>query len=242
MKKLLIPTIGLLTLALIATSCASVVASGKDNVRTMNVSGVGTVLLEPDIARVNIGVRSQSLEIAEALEENNTSAEAIFQSLTDMGIEKSDIRTSNFNIYPQQDYRPLEMGEGGEIQTTFVVENTLFVTVRDLDSLGEVLSVVIDKGANTIYGVTFDVEDKTAAVAEARLLAIDNAKEQAQAIADTAGVKLGAIHFISIDEGGMTPLTREFAVEQGLGGGGSVPISEGSLTIRVTANLTFEVE
>ncbi len=242
MKKIIIPILGVLTLALIAASYLPG-GSNAGNVQSMSVSGVGKVLLEPDIARVSIGVRSQSQEIAEALEENNTSAEAIFQTLTDMGIDKSDIRTSNFNIYPQQDYRPFEMGESEEPQITFVVENTVSVTVRDLNSLGEVLSKVIDKGANSIYGVSFDFEDKTAAVAEARKLAIDDAKEQAQAIADTAGVTLGAIHFISIDEGGMAPLTREYAaMEQGMGGGASVPISEGTLTINVTANITFEFE
>jgi len=46
-------------------------------VRTLNVSGSGEIRLEPDIARVNIGVRSQSQDIAEAFEENNAAAEAI---------------------------------------------------------------------------------------------------------------------------------------------------------------------
>lgn len=241
MKKMYLLVAALLTFSVLITGCSLIpTASTEKPIRTMDVSGSGIIELTPDIARVNIGVRSQSPNAADALEENNASAEGIIKSLMAIGIEQQDIQTRNFNIYPQQNREP---GPDGEIEERqiFVVENTVSVTVRNLDSLGEVLAAVVEEGANTIHGVTFDVQDRESALEESRKLAIDDAKAQAQAIAETAGVSLGPIRTISINEnGGIVPVPR--AVEMEMPQGGSVPISTGQLTIRVTADLTYEIE
>lgn len=241
MKKTLLSAATLLIITVFLTGCGSLSPSeGSQSVRTMSVSGRGTVELSPDIARVNIGIRSQSPDVAQALKENTANAEAIIQKLLDLGVEQNDIQTRNFNVYPQQNQQPGPEGEVEETQT-FVVENTVSVTVRDLDSLGEILSTAVQEGANTIHGVTFDVEDRETAVEEARGLAIENAKAQAEAIAETAGVVLGPVHSIRINEGSPTPVARAVEMEAAQGGG-AVPISGGQLTIRVTANLTFQIE
>ena len=242
MKRKILPVTFLIIFTALITACGVLTPAGSEaSTRTMNVSGTGTVELSPDIALVNIGVRSQSPDVAEALEENNSTAEAIMQQLMDLGIESDDIQTRNFNVFPQQERQP---GPEGELEETqiFVVENTVSVIVRDLDALGEVLTAVIQEGANTIHGVRFDVEDREAAYAEARGLAIEDARAQAQAIAESAEISLGAIHAISINEnGGPMPVERAVAMEAPQGGG-AVPISGGQLTIRVTANLTYEIE
>jgi len=242
MNKKILVFLSLLSLTAFISGCVSAPAASTGPAkRTMDVSGSGTVELSPDIARVNIGVRSQSPDIAEALNENNATAETIIQNLSDLGVERNDIQTRNFNIYPQQDRQPGPEGEFEETQT-FVVENTVSVTVRDLDSLGEILSAVVREGANTIHGVSFDVEDREDAIEEARGLAIEDAQTQAQAIAEAAGVDLGPIHSININGRSSAPMPRTMEMEAAMGMGGDVPIEGGQLTIRVTANLIYEIE
>lgn len=244
MKKTLLTAFTLSLIALLISGCAGTGVS-SEIVRTINVNGKGEIRLAPDIARVNIGVRSQSREIAEAFEENNAAAEAILSKMESMGVDRSDLRTSNFSVYAQQDYpRPITEDiedEVPEMQTTYVVENSVSVTVRDLDTLGDILSAVVAEGANTIYGVTFDIADPSAAREEARQIAISNAREQAEAIAGDAGVKLGDLHAISISEGEPVTIERAAAMEMAQGGGG-VPIESGNLTIIVTANLSFQID
>jgi uncharacterized protein YggE len=210
----------------------------------MQVTGTGIINLEPDIARVNIGVRSEASEAAEALQMNNTRIEAVIESMKDLGVATEDIQTRNFSIYSQQNQQPREeMMEEGKEQVpsrTYVVENTVAVTVKNLDALGEILSAVVEGGANTIYGITFDIEDRESARQEARLLAIDDAKSKAADIADDAGVSLGEIQIIDINESNNFFLEREeMAAAEMPQGGGSVPIESGTLTIRITANLTY---
>ena len=242
MKKTLLSLALLTTLAAFITGCTGTLnTSDNDTLRTIKVSGTGKVKLKPDIATVNIGVRSQSTEIIEAFRENSEIAENIIQKLIEMSVEQKDIQTRNFNIYQQQNPRFNEEEE--EPTTSYVVENTIAVIVRDLDALGEVLSTMVSEGANTIHGITFDIEDREAAVEEARQLAIEDAKSQAEAIADAAGVKLGEVRSINIDQnGGITPRLAFAVAEEAAIGGGDVPISSGSLTIQVTANFVYDID
>ena len=237
-KNLLIISV-LLAVALVATGCAtSQLPASESATKSMNVSGLGTVFVEPDVAYINIGVQSRNSEANLALEENNANANAIRNALLDLGVEDKDIQTSNFNIYRQQT-QPMTPEE--EAENIFVVENTVSVAVRQLDSLGEVLSAVVRQGANTIYGITFSIEDSSTAIKQARELALENAKAEAQAIADAAGVKLGKITSLNINESA-TPMAREAAVETAQGLGGSVPVSAGSLSVQVTVYVTYEFD
>jgi uncharacterized protein len=270
MKKNFISIIAIVFLGIMIVGCTQLeTSSGK--LHTLNVSATGTVDLEPNLALVRIGVHSQSSDVAEAFEDNNSKADAILQTLMELGVAKEDIRTSNFSIYSQRIQPPREeeswmpeedivteeaVPEEGEILEealeedsdddtvlTYFVENTVSVTVRDLDSLGEILTAVVEEGANTIYGVTFDIEDKEAAIEEARQKAIADAQAQAAAIAETAGVNLGAIQSININESEMAlPKYEAYAMEEAAqASGGSVPISSGTLKVRVTVDISYEI-
>jgi uncharacterized protein YggE len=122
----------------------------------------------------------------------------------------------------------------------FVVENTVNVTVRDLTSLGAVLTAVVEAGANNIYGINFNVEDREAAVAEARKLAIEDAKAKAQAIAEESGVELGEIISISVYSGS-TP-TMYYDAKGGAYSEAAVPIAAGTLSITMEASLTYSIK
>lgn len=240
MKKTLIAIFAVLALAVLMTGCSALQTTTVSNeeVRTLNASGTGTVYIVPDIARVSIGVNTQNEDAAIALSENTQDVNAVMQTLTNLGVAENDIQTSNFYVYQQTNYNyeNMEMGAESEPQTVFVVQNTVSVVVRDINSLGEILAAVVDQGANSINGVSFDIEDPTAAYAEAQQKAIDEAASQAQEIADAAGVTLGEITYINVSDGYTTPTDMVMAER---GAGGSVPISSGTLTIQVTASITY---
>ena len=126
--------------------------------------------------------------------------------------------------------------------TFYVVENTVYVTIRNLDGIGTILDLVANTGANSINGVYFDLSDKTSAQEQARQLAIEEAKKQAEQIASLTGVKLGKLISINVYTSGGAPNMVE-----GKGGGGtamagtSVPVSTGQMTITADANLVYEI-
>jgi len=238
-KTLLIVSISLIAiLALTACTTPSVSVSSTPQVRTLSANGTGEVYLVPDVAYINVGVRVDADEVSQALSKNNIQANEISQALQALGVEQKDIQTSNFNVYPMMDY-----GIDGQVtRRYFVVENTVYVTVRDLSKLGNLLDAVVRSGANTINGISFDVLDKVAAEAQARDAAIENAKAEAQAIAKAAGVKLGEVQSVYVNTSrGTTPVYEA----KGIGGAAapsSVPVAAGQLMITVDASLTYEIK
>ena len=238
----------LLSLAAVLTlsACSAVpivqaADEGKPVVRQLSTVGQGKVYLVPDLAYVYIGVRSEAATVAEALKLNNTQAQAIQKALTDLGVDVKDIQTSAFNVYPQQQVNPREPN-ATETKTTYVVENTVNVNVRDLSKLGGLLDKVVESGANTINGIQFDVKDKAKALSEARKQAIDDAKAQATELAQAAGVTVAAIQTMNVYTGG-----QPGPVYQGKGGfavatDSSVPVSAGQLLVTADANITFEIK
>lgn len=235
-SKISLILISLATVVILA-ACAPT-ASDSEAVRSLSVSGTGQVSLTPDIATINIGVRTEADEATDALEENTAQANAISQVLQDLGVLEEDIQTSSFYVYPSERYN----SETGETEGTyFVVENTVNITVRDLDSLGEVLSTVVEAGANTIYGISFDVDDQETAIAEAQELAIQDAYSDAEAIADAAGVELGELISISVSSGSSYSTSYETSVEV-VEEGSSVPISTGLVTITMSCSASFSIQ
>lgn len=237
-KPVFIFLLGVLMVAMLA-ACQPVDKTqpqGYNMLPQINVNGTGKVYLVPDIAYVYIGVRSQADDVATALNENNAQAQAIANTLKERNVAAEDIQTTAFNVYPQQEYLP-----SGEIGKTFyVVENTVFVKVRELQNLGSLLDAVVRSGANSINGISFDVQDRASAEAEARRLAIEDAKAKAVELAANAGVELGDLYSASVySSGGAMPV---FEAKGGAAYDSTAPIAAGQLVIQADANMTYYIK
>lgn len=232
----------ILVAATLLSGCAGVpVAPSAAQPHTMSVNGSAQVMLSPDIAYISIGVHTEAPEATAAVSNNNSLSKAVMDALAAQGIEAKDIRTTNFNIYPMDQYNP---NTGEKIGSVFSVDNTVHVTMRDLTKIGATLDAAIAAGANSVYGISFDVENKDAALAEARVKAVENARSQAEQLAQAAGVTLGDITSISYYNSSPSPVYYD---NKGVGGAGypaaaSVPISGGQLTITVDVNVSYEIK
>ena len=207
------------------------------SLRTIAVTGTGEVILVPDMAYINVGIHTEAEDVTSAVSANNQQAADITAAIISMGVEEKDIQTSNFNVYSMNRYDNMS----NVIGTTYAVDNTLYLVVRDLTKLSEMLDTALGAGANQIYGIRFDIADRSGAIARARDLAIQDAGAKAAAAANTAGVALGKIHSISIvNTSYVQPLAG-----YGRGGGAaedttSVPISAGQIVVTANADLVYE--
>lgn len=224
-----------LVLALVLSACGPALSAQP---RTLDVSGNGTVYLTPDIAYLYIGVHTEEPAIATAVSNNNTQTTALVDALKNAGVAEVDIQTSNFSVY--KSYDKLTDQQTG---TPYAVDNTVYVTVRDLTTLGSLLNTAVEAGANNINSITFDVADKTAAMTQARQKAMANASSLASELAQTAGVQLAEIQNVSYSDNSPNPYSY------GMGGGGgaaapnaSVPIQPGLTQITVTVSVTYSIK
>jgi uncharacterized protein YggE len=224
----------LLALAVLLSACGPTATSAAP--RILSVSGTGTVYLVPDIAYLYVGVHVEDADIAAAVERNNLRAQTLMETLVDLGVASEDIQTSNFSVWSYDEYDDM-----GVQFTNYSVDNTVYITVRDLSQLGTLLNAVVEAGANNINSITFDVADKTAALTEARQLAMANADALAEELAQTAGLSVGEIQSISYSEYYPSPY-------YGMGGGGaameaaSVPIQPGQMEVSVSVSVTYAIK
>jgi len=217
---------------------ANAQATPTETPRTINVTGNGKAYLTPDIAYINIGVHTENKDAAEAVGSNNTQSQKVADALKKFNIDPKDIQTTNFSIYPQQQVDP----NGKVTGVTYMVDNTVFVTLRDISKIGEVIGAAVDAGANSINSIQFDAADRSKALSEARKAAVADALAQAKELASAAGVTLGDIQTINSYGGQPMPVFDAKGYGGGVAAAGSpVPVSPGQLVLTLDVNIVFEI-
>jgi hypothetical protein len=227
----------LLVTAALLSACGTASYTGQQP-RLISVNGRAEIKITPDLAYISIGVHTEDTTAKEAVAMNNSQAQAVIAALKEQGIAAEDIQTTNFSIYPYEKWGP----EGQSLGTYYSVDNTVYVTLRDVDTLGSVLDEAITAGATNVSGISFDVEDKEALIAEGRTLAVADARSQAESLAEAAGVTLGEVYSLSYYNSWPTPYYYD---TKGYGGAvmeASVPVSPGQLTLTVDVSISYEIK
>lgn len=154
------------------------------------VQGEGRISVAPDQAIINLGVRENAQTAQAAMDAMAQSVSGILAALEAQGIAAADQQTSRFYLNPL--YNEARLEQGRQI-TGYEAGNAVTVTVRDLENLGAILDAVIATGGNDFNGLSFGLQDDTAAVEEARKAAVADAMMRAKVLAEAAGLELGAV-------------------------------------------------
>ena len=201
-----------------------------DNDNTVSVSGSAQVALKPDIAYVTLGVLSADSDFKKASAANDTAMAKVLSAVKAQGVEDKDIQTVNYSINPRY-------SADGKTITGYEVNNSVRVKVRSLDKLGAVLSDATTAGANSAYGLSFDVEDREAAYNQALTMAIKDAKQRAETLAKSAGTTLGTVLSVS-ESGGYTPYPIFVTWDKAA----ASPMSPGSLNVSASVSVTYALQ
>ena len=210
----------------------SVVTQKQD---LFTVTGEGKVTVVPDTAVIDLGITVNRPTVKAAQNEANSVINAITQAIKDLEIAAKDIKTSNYSVYPQYNY-----DEGPNRITSYQVNASLTITIRDFDKVNQVIDSATSKGANTVSGIQLTVdEDKTKQLLQqARELAIKEAKAKAESLARAAGITLSKI--VNIQEGYSNPRPIYAKEMMAVGGGGDTQIQPGSTDISTSVTLFYE--
>lgn len=203
--------------------------------RTIQVSGSGEVNVQPDRARVRLGVETEAESAQDALQLNNEQMSSVIDTLMEAGIEEADIQTEVLRLEAMY-----ESGEdlNSRPLTGYRASNVVLVTVQDLAALGDLLDTAVAAGGNSLQGIQFDVTDQAQFEEAAREAAMTNAQDKAEQLAELAGVELGAVRTI-IETGFSAPVSASVVREESLAAG--VPVQPGRQTIQASLQVTWEI-
>ncbi len=160
---------------------------------TVSVTGNGRSTVKPDRVTFNAGVQTVAPTVEEAVNQNNARVAAVIAALKKNGATDADIRTSNFAIWPQQDY---SQGKLPRI-LGYQVSNNVTVTRKEVADAGKLLQAAVSAGVNQASGLTFEVSDPAKGRDEGLRAAFDDARAKASLLAQAAGRSLGRAISIS---------------------------------------------
>ena len=197
----------------------------------MVVSGEGKATAIPDVAKISAGIQDSGTSLIAVQNSVDKKSQNLVSALKNLGINDRDIKTTSYNIYPQQNYQT-----NPPTITGYQVSVNYEVTVRKIDQVNSILTTVTEAGANLVGGVTFDLSNtaKQKALDSARNDAVKIAKENAESLARASGVTLGKI--INISENQNSAPRPILMTEK------STPNTQpGEAEVSLTVSLSYEV-
>ncbi len=198
---------------------------------TITVTGQAEKQEKNQVARFTAGVSALNEDKNQAVATVNQNVREITQAVKDFGVPEENIKTQNIRINQRQ--------EPSDQAGQWDVSNSIEIKLVDADRAGELADLLAASEATNVYGPNFSLESGDLDDSDLMASAIENAREKAQAAAESSGQKLGEI--ISVTEGGSSNIGIPRTLMEGLGGGGT-PVEPGSTTVSQTVTVVFELK
>lgn len=237
----------LAAVALFATS--ALVADDAGEARTVTVNGDAEIRVVPDEVVLTVGVETFNLDLTSAKTENDARVNGVIDATEKHGVPRERVRTEYLSIEPRYDQEWERRKFLG-----YLVRKTVVIRLREIDKFEPLLSSILVAGANYVHGIDFRTTELRKHRDQARALAIDAAREKAEALAQQLGENIGRVR--SIQEGhsgwwswygswwgsrwgGMSQNVIQNAPPSGGGAGG--PTSPGQIAVNARVTVTFEL-
>jgi uncharacterized protein YggE len=197
----------------------------------ISVSGTGTVTAYPNEADLQFSVRTQNQSAAYAAAENGAIMTRVFDALSSIGVNSSDIKTTSYSlsqIYDSVNYTKL-VGYAAVNSVEVIVEGP------KLSSVGKIVDAIVGAGANEVDGITFtfNENDYNSLQAQAYQMAVKDANAQASAIVSSLGGVIIGVASASTNYGILPQPVMYNGVKA------STPIAPGPQQVTATVNITY---
>lgn len=227
------------------------IGGGAPASNVISFDGKGEVSATPDLATISFTIIENATEMKNAQNKVTAKESAVLAFLDKSGIAKKDIKTEYYSSYPKYDYgTPCYGGYGMPCTqsepkiTGYTVSENVSVKVHDLTKAGDIVKGIGNVGVSDMSGPNFSIEKEDALKAQARKMAIEEAKKKAESLSRDLGVHL--VRIVNFSENGNYPTyygKEMMATADGMGGAPSpspeLPTGENKITSNVT--ITYEI-
>jgi len=204
----------------------------------LDVVATGEVTRIPDIVRIGAGVVTQAPTAVEALRQNAVRIERVRAALARAGIAARDIQTSTISLQPDYAY---EQNQPPRL-TGYRASNEVSVRFRDIAESGRILDALVAEGANQINGPNLGIDRPEAALDEARVQALANARARAELYARSLNMRVRRVLLVSETGMAMPPPTPVMMMRGRADSAAETRIEPGEQTLTVTLTVSFELE
>jgi uncharacterized protein YggE len=240
-----------LGLAAIATLLILAPQARAQEEARITVTGEADVRVVPNEVVLMLGVETDDLDLSAAKAENDARMSRVIAAAKDAGLPENLIRTDYLGIEPRYDFDGRQ-----RIFLGYWVRKSVSLTLRDIDAFEDLLSNVLEVGANYVHGINFRTTELRAHRDRARSLALEAARQKAEMMAGELGHQVGATVLIREDRsawwssyggwwgGGRGAYMSQNVVQNAPGGGGTSEgvTAPGQISVTAHVSVTFELE
>lgn len=212
-------------------------------VRSITVQGESRKMVQPNQVAIIFGIESRDKDVANAQKVNDQAVRKVLNLLKEFKIADPDVQTTFVQLTPQIQHQYPEGRGTQDKPVLYIARKEMHVLLRDIQKYSPLLTGLIQNGVNQIQQIQFLHSDKVKFKNEARLLALRNAKEKAQAMVNELGSLLGEV--ISIQEGSMRsnlPIPMAFEARTMMADSGSSTLPVGELAIEAIVSVSFSMK
>lgn len=205
------------------------------------VDAQGEVYIQPDTAEITLGIEKEGKTVAYVQEAVNKVNSEMIKNLKELGVKEEKIKTTRYSISPRYEW---ERNSGKRFLTGYQASASITIKTNDFEKLNQIIDQATSAGANQVDSLNFILEDEDEARAQARDIAINKAREKAEAIAKISGLDLGKLINVSVFDTDYSPAPREYNLDMAqksmAGGGTQIEAGETKITVNVT--LSYEIK
>ena len=155
----------------------------------INVSGEGKVRVTPDQVFIAVSVDTKGSKAIDVKKQNDEVVEKVIQAIKKSKLPKEDVQTKRISLNPVYDYEKKKY--------SYNATQTIEILLKDLSQYDGLMESLIDAGINRISNVEFRSSKIEQHKAEARKLAMKEAKSKAEDYVSVLGQKVGKALTIS---------------------------------------------
>ena len=207
---------------------------------TLQVSAQATVSRTPNRVYIDIGVRTEAPRPAVAVAANAARVATVIAAVRKSGGGAMRLTTVNYDVTPQ--YRYQNDGKP-PILTGYAVTNLLQVRLDQLARIGSVIDSASTAGANVQQNLRFALRDPEVARLSALARAAHRARQAANALASSLGLRVVRILSVAQTGASLVPPTplRVAQVLRAQRMAPVTPIESGAIRITAGVSLTVAV-
>lgn len=232
--RLLVGSLVVLATVTAASPLAAQTQSRPDAVPEISTNGRGEIRVSPDRATVLISVETHASSASDASSSNSKITNATIKSVKAAIGSGDAVTTQSFSVTPDYDKgKPRGFG----------ARNTIRVELHDISRIGPVIDAALAAGATQVSQVQFTSSQTPDARRKAMKLAVNEARLDAEVLAEAAGGTLGRLLAIgSSSFGGVAYRAESVITSLSTAGGYAAPppIMPDELTIAAMAMTRWE--
>ncbi len=208
--------------------------------RIISVTGSFEIEVPPDEVILVLGVDSHDKDLAVAKAENDRRTKRLLALATADDLDPKNIKTSALSLGPEYSDERIPKLLG------YQVSQTVTLTLKDLSKYENLMTSALKAGVNRVDGINFNVAHPEKYKEEARLKAIQAARDKAVAMAGQLGQTIGKPWEVTEEpdiysrDKMTSPVNGRFAV---LPAQLEIPtVAGGEVVIRADVRVSFQLE